>query len=100
MLRKSVSGMSAKDILDMDDESITKAVFQPQKSRISGTIFDVMISSIDSCYIIAGMDGRIISIDQDKMDRMAERRCIDLARYENSVRKFISHYLTKVNSKD
>lgn len=92
--------MSGEDILDLEDENITKAVFQPDTSRVAGTIFDVMISSVDSCYIIAGMDGRIVSIDQDKMERMAERRMIDLAKYENAVRKFISSYLSKMNKKD
>jgi len=92
--------MSGKEILALEDEDIENAVFQPDTSRIAGNIFDMMISSVDSCYMIAGMDGRIISIDQDKMERMAERRAIDLARYENPVRKFISSYLSKVNKKD
>jgi len=92
--------MSGKEILELEDEKLEKAVFRPDTSNIAGNIFDMMISSIDSCYVIAGMDGRIISIDQDKMERMAERRAIDLARYENPVRKFISSYLSKVNKKD
>ncbi len=92
--------MTGKDIVALDDESIAKAVFQPDTSKMAGRLFDVMISTVDSCYIIAGMDGTIISIDQDKMERMAERRAIDLARYETPVRNFISSYLNKVNKKD
>lgn len=92
--------MAAKDIIALEDDDIIKAVFQPNTSRISGRIFDIMIATVDSCYIIAGMDGRVISIDQDKMERMAERRALDLARYANSVRQFISSYLEKVNQKD
>ncbi len=92
--------MTGQAVLDIEDESITKAVFQPNTTRMVRKLFDVMISTVDSCYIIAGMDGAIISIDQDKMERMAERRGIDLARYETPVRNFISSYLNKVNKKD
>ena len=92
--------MSAQDIVALEDEDIAKAVFQPDTSRVARGIFVIMIVTIDSCYIIAGMDGRIISIDQDKMERMAERRAIDLARYTSPVRQFISSYLEKVNQKD
>ncbi len=92
--------MSAKDILALDDKDIEKAVFPPPAPVIAGNIFDIMITSVDSCYIIAGMDGTVISIDQDKMERMAERRAIDLARYETPVRQFISSYLSKISKKD
>ncbi len=92
--------MEAKAILDLEDENIEKAVFQPNTPKMARKIFDIMISSVDSCYIIAGMDGTVISIDQDKMERMAERRAIDLARYETPVRQFISSYLNKISKKD
>lgn len=92
--------MTVEAIMELGDESIEKAVFQPSSSNLSRNLFGVMRSSIDSCFIVAGMDGTIIAIDQDKMERMAERREIDLARYEIPLRKFTSSYLRQINKKD
>ena len=92
--------MTAEEIIDLDDESIQKAVFQPDSSRLAQNLFNVMHATVNSCFILAGMDGRVVSVDQDKMEIMADRRKIDLVRYEGSVRKFIGAYLKQINKKD
>ena len=92
--------MEVEKILELEDNSIETAVFQPVSSVISKKIFNLMHSTIGSCFITAGMDGSVIAIDQDKMERMAERRSIDLVRYEIPLRKFTSAYLRRINMKD
>ena len=92
--------MSTKEILDLEDESIERAAFMPDSSRLAVKLFNIMMNTVDSCYITAGMSGAIMSIDQNKMEVMAERRGVDLARYDKSVRKFTSMLLNTMNSKD
>ncbi len=92
--------MTVEAIIELDDKSIEKAVFQPDSAVISKNIFGLIHSTISSCFITAGMDGSVIAIDQDKMERMAERRNVDLVRYEIPVRKFTSAYLRQINKKD
>ena len=92
--------MTVEQILELDDKSIEKAVFQPDSSMLAKKLFMLMHSTVNSCLIVAGMDGRVIAIDQDKMERMAERRSIDLARYEIPTKNFISAYLKQMNKKD
>ncbi len=89
--------MSGAAILELEDEQIEKAVFMPKSSNLSVKLFNLMLNTVDSCYITAGMSGAIIAIDQNKMETMAERRGIDLARYDKSVRKFISGLLHTLN---
>ncbi len=85
----------------MDDEAITKAVmYPPDLGVLSKKLFGLMQDTVDSCYIVAGMGGSIISIDQDKMEVMAERRGIDLARYDVYVRKFIRAFIKNANKGD
>ncbi len=92
--------MDVEAILALEDESIEKAVFLPNSSKLAKKVFGVIQSSVNSCLVLAGMDGRVIAIDQDKMERMAERRELDLVRYETQVRHFISKYLSQMNKKD
>lgn len=92
--------MTAEKVLALKDETIEKAIIQPPSSLFAQRLFNLMHSTINSCFVVAGMDGRVIAIDQDKMERMAERRNIDLARYELPVKKFISAYLMQINKKD
>ena len=92
--------MTTDKILALKDERIGKAVMQPSSSILAQNLFGLMHSSINSCFVTAGMDGRVIAIDQDKMERMAERRNVDLARYEIPLRKFMGAYLKQINKKD
>jgi len=96
-LRESFKDTSIEDIKELEDEVIEKAVFLPQESKLSHNIFSMVVKNVDSAIITAGMDGRIVGIDKDKLERMGSRRGIFLPKYDFFVDDFISKYLKFLN---
>ncbi len=92
--------MTTKEVLDLKDPDIEKAVMMPTTSQLATSLFYLMLDLVDSCYITAGMSGTIIAIDQDKMETMAQRREIDLSRYNKPVKHFTRTLLTSINKEN
>lgn len=82
----------------MNDKTINEAFFVPKTGALSLKLFYFLYQNVDSAIILGGMSGRILAIDKDKLERMAERRGIDLPRYDKIVSVFIQKFILHMNA--
>jgi len=83
--------MSPEDVKALDDEYMLEAYFPPVSPPLSYEIFVFLRTNHLHCILSNGYG--IIGIDKDKLESMAERRGIELVRYDQFVELFIERAL-------
>jgi len=79
--------MSREEIEALNDDYLLEAAFVPHASMLATEIFSFLHTNAQHCLIPAQFG--IMGIDKDKLERLAERRGIELARYDVFVELYI-----------
>jgi len=82
--------MSREEIEELGDEMILKAVTPPNAPQLAYELFNFIHTNIKYC-LIPTMES--VLVDKDKLERMAERRGVDLVRYDQFVDLYIERFL-------
>jgi len=83
--------MTAEEVLALEDEFFHKAFFPPEAPPLAYELFAFLRINHPHCFIAGGYG--IIGIDKNKLEQMAERRGLELVRYEQFVELFIEKAL-------
>jgi hypothetical protein len=79
--------MTKEAIEKLDDPYLEKAAFVPPAPQKAYEIFFFLRTNIPHCAIPSGYG--IIGVDKDRLERMAERRGIELIRFDQFVELYI-----------
>ena len=97
-MRKAFSRLSSQDIIDLKDEEVNKAFFLPSMSPMAHKIYKFVYSNISGCKIYSGgMSSYVAGVNKDRLERLAERRGIDLVVFDYFVNNYTNAMLEQQN---
>lgn len=82
--------MTAEEVFELGDEVLNEAITPPESCELAIELFKFYYSNIRSC-VIPNLNA--IIVDKDKLEKLAERRGIELVRYDAITNKFIEEYI-------
>lgn len=90
-----------KDVLDMDDEVITEAVFMPDSPKWVLRVFNFLVDNQNLTTSLGGMKNQVTGLDKYKLTILAkDLYMFDLSRWMYAVHLFEHNLITHLNKSD